>query len=75
MTETVIVTLIICVTVAFCIFFICAALSSAAKEVEAKMIEASNFIDHEEFEEYEQMVKERFDQMEERIKWLEGRAR
>lgn len=68
MTETVMMTLIICVTVAFCIFFICAAFSSSVKKLEAKMIEASNFVDHEEFEEYEQMVKERFEELEGRIK-------
>ena len=66
MTEAVMITLIICVTVAFCIFFICGAFSASVKKLETKLIESSNYIDRDEFEEYEHMVNERFDRLEKR---------
>lgn len=58
MTETVMMTLIICVTIAFCIFFICAAFSSGIKNVEKKLIESQNYITRDEFEEYEHLVSD-----------------
>lgn len=58
MTETVMITLIICVTIAFCIFFICAAFSSGIKNVEKKLIESQNYITRDEFEEYEHLVSD-----------------
>ena len=68
MTEAVMITLIICVTVAFCIFFICGAFSASVKKLEAKMIEASDFIDREEFEEYEHMINGRFSRIENELR-------
>lgn len=67
MTETVMMTLIICLTVAFCTFMGACAAVSESKNRNKSSDGDDDFITREEFEEYEQMVEERFDALESRM--------
>ena len=65
MTETVLMVLIICLTVAFCVFLgACVAISQSKYDKSRDLDGDHDFIDREEFEEYEHMVKERFEALE-----------
>ena len=70
MTERIIIAIIFCLTFGFLAFtWMCAQLSLKKKQLEIEDKNKSldgdhDFIDREEFEEYEQMVKERFEALE-----------
>lgn len=71
MTELIIMTAIICVTIAFCVFVLCAVWSSKIKNktVQIKGLSSilygdHDFIDREEFEEYEHMINDRLSEIE-----------
>lgn len=79
MSELIMMTAIICVTVAFCVFVLCAVWSSKIKNktVQIKGLSSildgdHDFIDREEFEEYEDIVKNKFDIIDMHIKDLES---
>ena len=63
MSELIMMTAIICVTIAFCVFVLCAVWSSKIKN-KTILDGDHDFIDREEFEEYEHMVNERFEKLE-----------
>jgi len=67
MSETIMMTAIICVTIAFCVFVLCAVWSSKIKN-KTILDGDHDFIDREEFEEYEHMINGKLSEIENELR-------